>query len=207
MNTNELIALGYATQQIRSKAPQAVIRQAMEAYISLRMDNIKNSGRAGLKFEIEFRYFLNPRTTQIVAQKAGKADIIKYNRKNGKQVIIEAKTGAGKIGYNVDMNADIYDYFTADYYAYNPFYYDNYDLSQTIIFTRDAFIKFLEGSSGKWYTYKKASGSGYDLAIQNFRVQKGRKSNARQTYFQNIMNYALDNDGCYFIDEFLSAIE
>ena len=207
MNTNELIALGYATQQIRSKAPQAVIRQAMEAYISLRMDNAKNSGRAGLKFEIEFRYFLNPRTTQIVAQKAGKADIIKYNRNNGKQIIIEAKTGAGKIGYNVDMNADIYDYFTADYYAYNPFYYDNYDLSQTVIFTRDAFIKFLEGSSGKWYTYKKASGGGYDLAIQNFRIQKGRKTNARHEYFSNIVDYALNNEGCYFIDEFIEAIK
>ena len=206
MSNEELIALGYASQQIRSKAPQAIIKQAMQAYLDLRMSNIKNSGRAGLKFEIEFRYLLNPRTTQIVAQKAGKADIIKYNRTNGKQVIIEAKTGAGKIGYNVDPTADIYQYFTADYYAYNPFYYDNYDLSQTVIFTREAFIQFLENSNGKWYTYKQTNGA-YDLAIQNFRVQKGRKTNVRHEYFMNIMDYALDNEGCYFIDEFLEAIE
>lgn len=206
MNNEELVALGYASQQIRAKAPQAIIKQAMQAYINLRMANAKNSGRAGLKFEIEFRYFMNPRTTQVIAQKAGKADIIKYNRSNGKQVVIEAKTGAGKIGYNVDINANIYDYFTADYYAYNPFYYDHYDISQTVIFTRDAFIKFLDGSSGKWYTYKK-NDCGYDLAIQNFRIQKGRKTNKRHDYFMNIMDYALENDGCYFIDEFLSAIE
>ena len=190
MSNEELIALGYASQQIRSKAPQAIIKQAMPAYLDLRMANLQNSGRAGLKFEVEFRYFMNPRTTQIVAQKAGKADIIKYDRSNGKQVIIEAKTGAGKIGYNVDLNASIYDYFTADYYAYNPFYYDHYDITQTVVFTREAFIAFLENSNGKWYTYKKTSG-GYDLAIQNFRVQKGRKTNARQDYFMNIMDDAL----------------
>ena len=205
MSNEELVELGYAIQAIRNKATKAVIRQAMDAYIKLRMANIKNSGRAGVKFEVEFRYLINPRTTQIVAQKAGKADVIKYSRSNGKQIIIEAKTGAGKIGYNVNVNTDKHEYFTSDFYAYNPFYYDHYDMNQTVIFTRDAFITFLENSNGKWFSYKKTNGK-YDLAIQNFRVQKGRKTNARQDYFMNVMQYALDNDGCYFVDEFLEAI-
>lgn len=206
MNNEDLLALAYAVQAIRSKATKEQIKQATEAYIDLRLSNEKNMGRAGLKFEVDFRTLVNPRTTQIIAQKADSPDIIKYSRSNGKRIIIEAKTGAGKIGYNVDINTDIYEYFTADFYAYNPFYYDNYNLNDTVIFTRDAFITFLENSNGKWYTYKKTS-AGYDLAIQNFRIQKGRKTNARHEYFSNIVDYALNNDGCYFIDEFIEAIK
>lgn len=208
---NELLeasALCYADSKVRRSATTEQRQRAINAYNHIRLANERDNGRHGKVFENELNFLLNPRTSKLRVAKPSVNDITLCN-KSGQRVNLEAKTGAGNLAYalrNPDITID--DVFSADYYAFNPFYSKDQNLNDTVIMTREAFIVFLVNSPGKWYAIKHNTDGTFNVSIQNFFVQKGRKSSVREQYFRHIHSYALANpDSCWYIDEFLDHLK
>ena len=207
---NELIAKAYGTKQERKKLTKAEKETVATAISNFNKNNVFDDGGKGRSFEIDFRMKWNFNSIVLKCQSAKKSDITFV--RNGKYYTIEAKTGGGELANNVGMTADEFNSewtpengMRFDYIAYCLDYSNGDVETDTVIFTKTAFIRWLnswqapKGLNG-WkgiLTYKeneervmiKDPRAGLKKAIEN-----GKDSTPRYEFMKSYIDEINDID-------------
>lgn len=204
---HDLIGMAYQPYKVRKALTKEQRQRVAKAVSNYNFNNHDDHGGRGKSFENDLRQLLNPNTAVLKTQKVGMKDVdIKFQ---GKKINLEAKTGGGCLNESILFGddwrneIDLNEAFKFDYIAYCFEYEGTTEslLTDTIIFSKPAFIKWLNG-------YRKGALGLLTYKSKECRLMLAnpRGSKVIRSYYEDLVN-EFGNEGVYELEEFMALMK